>query len=116
MYRAEPYLNETSALNRYLLSKSQQAKEGERFKKSQQKTDFFILMASLRATSITKTLKFCLLVKHSRSSFHVFISDLSSQDNYQVNCKYTIESPSRPEFIIKTRLNLKSGRIIIDKS
>ena len=50
MYRAEPYLKETSALNRYLLSEKSASKGGgEGFKKSQQKTDFFILTASLIA-------------------------------------------------------------------
>ena len=42
LYRAEPYLKETSAPNRYLLSKKSASKGGgEGLEKSQQKTDFF---------------------------------------------------------------------------
>ena len=41
-YQAEPYLKETSAPNRYLLSKKSASKGGGvGLEKSQQKTDFF---------------------------------------------------------------------------
>ena len=47
-YRAESYLKETSAPKRCLWREKSASKGGgEGFEKSQQKTDFFLLMASL---------------------------------------------------------------------
>ena len=49
MYRAKPYLRETLAPNRCLLREKSASKGGgEGLEKSQQKTDFFHLMASLK--------------------------------------------------------------------
>ena len=81
---AEPYKKGTSAPNRYLLSKKSASKGGgEGFKKSQQKTDFFILTASLIHPQFgfkqdTNTLIF-LLVPVSKVSINPIMRALPKQ-------------------------------------